>query len=231
MAERKYYWLKLKEDFFDSKRIKKLRRLAGGDTMTIIYLKMQLMSIKTEGVLQYTGLEQSFAEELALDLDESPEDVGLTLNYLLAVGLIETSDKINFLLPYAAECIGSETSGAERVRAFREREKQKALHCNADVTEVKRLCNTDIEKEIDIEKRDREKIKHKYGEYHHVMLTDVDMEKLKAMFPTDLNAKIKALDEYIEETGKTYKNHYLTITRWAKKDESKDAQKKGLREG
>ena len=36
---KKYYWLKLKDDFFNSREIKKLRRIAGGDTYTIIYLK------------------------------------------------------------------------------------------------------------------------------------------------------------------------------------------------
>lgn len=147
MAERRYFWLKLKEDFFDSKRIKKLRKLAGGDTLTIIYLKMQLKSIKTDGVLTYTGLEKSFAEELALDLDENPEDVALLLNYLLSVGLIETSDSINFLLPYAVQSTGSEGVSAERVRNFRQRQ---ALQSNADVTQVKRISN--VEKDIEKEK-------------------------------------------------------------------------------
>ena len=149
MAERRYFWLKLKEDFFESKRIKKLRRMAGGDTLTIIYLKMQLKSIKTDGVLTYTGLESSFAEELALDLDESPDDVLLLLNYLSATGLIETSDNINFFLPYALQSIGSESASAERVRNYRE--KQKSLQCNADVTEMKRIGNGEIEKEIEKE--------------------------------------------------------------------------------
>lgn len=150
MSERRFYWLKLKEDFFESKRVKKLRKLAGGDTLTIIYLKMQLKAIKTDGVLTYIGLERSFAEELALDLDENSEDVGLLLNYLLSVGLIETSDKINFLLPYVIENTGSEGTSTERVRNFRER--QKALQSNADVTQVKRICNVEIEKEIEKEK-------------------------------------------------------------------------------
>jgi predicted phage replisome organizer len=152
MAERRFYWLKLKEDFFDSKRIKKLRRLAGGDTLTIIYLKMQLKSIKTDGVLTYTGLEKSFAEELALDLDENPEDVGLLLNYLLSVGLIETDDKVNFLLPYAVESTGSEGVSAERMRNARA--KQKALpEQSANIVRTK--CEhgyVEIEKEIEIDK-------------------------------------------------------------------------------
>lgn len=157
MAERRFYWLKLKEDFFDSKRIKKLRRLAGGDTLTIIYLKMQLKSIKTDGVLTYTGLEKSFAEELALDLDENPEDVGLLLNYLLSVGLIETNDKVNFLLPYAVESTGSEGVSAERMRNARA--KQKALpEQSANVVRTK--CEhgyVEIEKEIEIDKEKESK--------------------------------------------------------------------------
>ena len=48
---KKYFWLKLKDNFFNQKEIKKLRRIAGGDTYTIIYLKLQLLSIKKEGVI------------------------------------------------------------------------------------------------------------------------------------------------------------------------------------
>ena len=78
------------------------------------------------------------------------------------------------------------------------------------------VSDTDTEKSKDI--------KHKYGEYQHVMLTDANMEKLKEMFPDDLNDRIRALDEYIEETGKSYKNHFITITRWAKKDKNESEQ-------
>ena len=158
MAKR-YYWLKLQSDFFDSKRIKKLRQMAGGDTYTIIYLKMQLLAIKTDGILTYTGLEDNFADELALDLDENPDDVRMTLAFLLRCGLAETSDDVNYLIPYAAINTGSEGVGAERVRKFRE--KQKALQGNADVTQVKRLCNVEkeIEEELDIEEEKKESIK------------------------------------------------------------------------
>lgn len=152
---KRYYWLKLKEDFFQSKRIKKLRNLAGGDTYTIIYLKMQLLSLRTEGVLQWTGLEDNFAAELALDLDEKPEDVEVTLMYLLKTGLAETVDNVSFLLPWVLESTGSENASAQRVREFRERQKVLALQCNTDETSVKRSGNVEIEKDIEIENRDR----------------------------------------------------------------------------
>ena len=148
MGGKRYYWLKLKEDFFTSKRIKKLRKLAGGDTYTIIYLKMQLLSLKTDGILRWSGLEDNFADELALDIDESPENVRVVLQYLLSCGLAETDDNTTFFLPWVAENTGSETAGTQRVRDFRNR--QKALQCNTDETQVKRIGN--VEKEIEKEK-------------------------------------------------------------------------------
>lgn len=155
MSGKRYYWLKLQDGFFNSKRIKKLRKLAGGDTFTIIYLKMQLLAMKTDGFLKWTGLEDDFASELALDLDEDLENVKVTLAYLMSCGLVETSDNISFYLPWAVENTGSETASTQRVREFRARQ---ALQCNTDVTQEKREGN--VEKEIEIEKEsDSEKDK------------------------------------------------------------------------
>lgn len=148
MSDKKYYWLKLQDGFFDSKRIKKLRKLAGGDTYTIIYLKMQLVAMKKGGILEYTGLEKTFAEELALELDEEPENVAVTVNYLLSCGLLEASSKEEYFVPYAVMNTGSESSSTRRVREHRER---KALQCNTDVTPVKQPCNTEIEIELEKE--------------------------------------------------------------------------------
>lgn len=151
---KRYYWLKLQDDFFTSKRIKKLRKIAGGDTYTIIYLKMQLLAMKNNGILEFSGLESTFAEELALDLDEEPDNVQMTVNYLLTTGLMETSDNIRFFVPYAVENTGSEGSSAARVRKHRA---EKALHCNTQVTPMKQICNgekeieKEIEKELDID--------------------------------------------------------------------------------
>ena len=121
--ENRYFWLKLNQDFFDSKRIKKLRRMAGGDTYTIIYLKMQLLALNNDGIITWTGLEENIADELALDLDEAADDIKVTLTYMLHCGLCETSDNVNFFLPYVVQNTGSEGSSAKRMREKREREK------------------------------------------------------------------------------------------------------------
>ena len=167
MAENKrYYWLKLMDDFFASKRIKKLRKLAGGDTYTIIYLKMQLLSLNRGGYLEYTGLEDEFYKEVALDIDEDEANVQVTIQYLLSCGLLQTTDNVEYLMPFVQDNLGSETASTQRSRKSR-KNAQKALQCNNCATERNNLqqnCNVEIEKDIDID-------------------TDIEKENIKESHP------------------------------------------------
>ena len=61
-------------------------------------------------------------------------------------------------------------------------------------------------------------IRHKYGSYKNVLLSDEDMEKLMTEFPHDGVERIERLSEYIASTGKKYKSHLATIRSWARKD-------------
>lgn len=155
---KRYFWLKLKNTFFDQPKIKKLRRLAGGDTYTVIYLKLQLLSIENEGLLEYEGIEETFAEELALKIDEDPENIEVVLRYLTAQGLMEEQDG-DFLLVEAAESIGSEAESTRRSQRSRAKKRQelqqlaeKALQFNTDATQTQRDCDKNATLEIDIEK-------------------------------------------------------------------------------
>lgn len=125
MAQR-YYWLRLQKDFFGSRRIKKMRRLDGGDTNVVIYLKMELLAMQHDGVIEYAGLEDSIAEEIALDIDEDVDAVQRVLDYLLQYGLAEneTDGDGSILLPYVVDNIGSETGDARRKRTERRRPEQ-----------------------------------------------------------------------------------------------------------
>ena len=149
---KRYYWLKLKEDFFEQRVIKKLRKIAGGDTYTIIYLKLQLLAMKNDGKLVFENVEDDFASEMALELDEDVENVKVTLMYLEKNNLIETISNEEYFLPEVLAVTGSETASAIRVREHRE--KKKALQCNnnvitkkQDVIEVKQECSVEKEKE------------------------------------------------------------------------------------
>lgn len=152
---KRYYWLKLQKDFFTQPKIKKLRKIAGGDTYTIIYLKMQLLSLSNGGKLFFDGIEESFSEEIALTIDEDPDNVKVTVQYLLSQGLIEPCSETEFLMTETQSLICSESESAERVRASR---KNKALQCNTNVTECNnnvQKCNTDIDIDIELDNRDR----------------------------------------------------------------------------
>ncbi len=235
MSTKRYYWLKLKDDFFRDIKIKKLRKIAGGDTYTIIYLKMQLLSLQNEGVLTFEGVEDSFADEMALILDEEIENVKVTLMYLLKCGLLQEIDEKSYLLTETIKCIGSEGASAARVRHYRERHalqcNAETLQCNNDVTDVKQIGNGEKEKEKEIEKREKKKekkkagkpapVRHKYGEYNNVLLSDEELEKLKTEFPNDWQIRIEQLSGYCESTGKSYKNYLATIRNWARREKTK----------
>lgn len=148
---KRYYWLKLPEDFFRQKPIKKLRKIAGGDTYTIIYLKMLLIAMREDGKLYFEGVEDDFYEELSLELDEDSENVKVTVLFLIRQGLMELIDETEYLLTECGKMVGSESASAERVRKHRE---QKALQCNIDVTSSNKMVTErreEIEKEKDIE--------------------------------------------------------------------------------
>ena len=64
-------------------------------------------------------------------------------------------------------------------------------------------------------------IKHKYGSYNNVLLSDEEMEKLKKEFP-DYENRIERVSEYCASTGKSYKNYLATIRNWARNDKPKE---------
>lgn len=155
MADKKYYWLKLKEDFFEEKQIKYLRNLPDGDKLVIAYLKMQLKSLRTEGFIKYDSILPSNEEELAMILDEDINIVKLMIGALLKTKAIEILDDGSFYMIAMQDLVGKEGESAERVRKFRERKKQeetKLLQSNSGVTKCNTEIDIDIEKELDIKK-------------------------------------------------------------------------------
>ena len=133
---KKYYWLKLSESFFDDLKIKRLRQLAGGDTLTVIYLKLQLKALRSDGVLRFRGIDNSVFDELALEIDESVDNVQMLISYLMRVGLAEVYGDDKIFLTDVIERTGKEGSSAARMRATRARlameEQAKALEAGME---------------------------------------------------------------------------------------------------
>ena len=142
VKNKRYYWIQLAQDFFKSKEMKLLRKIAGGDTHTIIYLKMMLISLEDGGNIYYDGLADNLAEEIALVIDENVEDIKITLIFLESKGLLTKINDRDYFLEQVPEMVGSETASTRRSRKHRE---LRGLHCNTIAT----TCNGDIDIDID----------------------------------------------------------------------------------
>lgn len=160
---KKYFWLKLKEDFFSKKEIKLLRKVAGGDTHTIIYLKMLLKSLKSDGKLFFEGIADNFVDEIALDIDEEPENVQLTVNYLMAKGLMVEVSKNEADLVSVREMTGSETDAAARMRRLRVGGDRNNVtqQLRSSYTEIEKEIEKETDKELNIESESESELKKK----------------------------------------------------------------------
>lgn len=119
----RYYWIKLKDTFFQDKHIKKLRKLPGGSDCVIAYMKMMLASTKTNGIIALDGIEETPAEEIALMIDESKEVCQMTMAYGLKVGFIQQMDDLSACkLLQVEQLLDSETDDASRKRLQRSEE-------------------------------------------------------------------------------------------------------------
>lgn len=219
-----YYWLKLETDFFNQKEIKKLRRIAGGDTYTIIYLKMALMSLKDDGIIYFDKIEDTIEEELALELDEEVDNVRMLVRYLAGHNMLETNANNDYYMNRVPEMTGTETDSARRTRKHRQRKElpKKTSHCNTDVTS----CDTEKRRE-EIEKS-REEVKH----LDYVLLKPSEYESLIEKYGKSLlDTYILKLDTYLENTPKKregknrYRSHYKTLLTWMA-DEKQQVEKK-----
>ena len=240
MAEKRYLWLKLSDGFFRDKVIKKLRRLAGGDTYTIIYLEMLLLAMNNDNCISFDGVEDDVASEIALELDEDVENVQMALAYFLKNGLVQQLSEQEYELTRCEEMVGSESASARRVR--KHRENVKALQCNGEVTSgnaIETICNTEksredkkreeIEKEIEnIYNNDNnivsedEKLRF-FGKSQVVMLSEKQVEDLlDKLTLQEFDYYIDKLGSFIVEKNAIVKSHYKTILSWVQADRKID---------
>ena len=214
LKNKRYFWIQLTQDFFKSKEMKLLRKIAGGDTHTIIYLKMMLISLEDGGRIYYDGLADNLAEELSLVIDENVEDIKITLIFLESKGLLTKKSDRDYFLEQVPEMVGSETASARRVRKFREN--KLALQCNNEVT--KRNGDIDIGKEIDIDK-DENPIEIIVEEYQSriAMLDGTQFEILKEFVTLDgMEAKVvlKAIGIAADNGKRNFSYIKAILTNW-----------------
>lgn len=219
LKNKRYFWIQLAQDFFKSKEMKLLRKIAGGDTHTIIYLKMMLISLEDGGHIYYDELADNLAEEIALVIDENVEDIKITLIFLESKGLLTRNSDRDYFLEQVPEMVGSETASTRRSRKHRELQK---LHCNTIAT----TCNGEIDKEIDkdIEKdieKDKNPVELIVEEYQSRIapLDGTQFEILKEFITLDgMEAKVvlKAIGLAADNGKRNFSYIKAILTNWKK---------------
>ena len=224
---RKYYYLKLKENFFDSDSIVLLEDMKDGILYSNILLKLYLKSLKNGGKLQLDEHIPYTAQMIATLTRHQIGTVERALEIFRQLGLVEQLDSGAFYMTDIELMIGQSSTEAERKRAARLENKAllpprtKGGHLSDIRPPEKEI---ELEKEIEI-KREIEKGRsaRAYGRYQNVFLTDEEMADLQASFPTVWGQYIEKLSEYMASTGKRYQSHAATIRRWAGEDAKKAA--------
>lgn len=234
---KKYYYLKLKDNFFDNDEMIILESMPDGYIYSNILLKLYLRSLKYQGRLMFNDKIPFNSTMLAQVTRHSVGDVEKSIRIFNDLGLIEVLDNGAIYLADIQNFIGESSTEADRKRGYRQRielEKQALLtggqmsdKCpdkNPPEIEIELEKDIEIEKEIKKEPKKKNTTRHKYGEYKNVLLSDDQLEKLKSEFPNDWEQRIDRVSEYCESTGKTYKNYLATIRNWAKKDKTQPNQ-------
>lgn len=156
-----YYWLKFDKHFFDNLFIKRLlRNFPGGSEMIVIYIRLMLEAIENDCIIDYEGTFDNYAEELALRLETSEEQINMALAYFVKCGVIQVDDGGNTHYPQAKALLGQETNWNRYKKKQAELEKFQLLS-NQVPTEIEiekdKKIDINIDKELELEqdKEDR----------------------------------------------------------------------------
>ena len=227
---RKYYYLKLKENYFDDDSIVLLESMQDGVLYSNILLKLYLKSLKHGGRLQLDEDIPYTAQMIATITRQQIGTVERALQIFLKLGLVEVLDSGTFYMSNIELLIGQSSTEAERKRAARLQNKAlSALRTSGGHLSDIRPPEIEIELEKEIEiKREIEKVRpetghpsHTYGRYQNVFQTDEELADLQVSFPAVWEQYIEKLSEYMASTGKRYQSHAATIRRWAGEDAKK----------
>ncbi len=225
-------WIKIAVDMFDNRKIKQIGSMPEGGSLLLMWVQLLCLAGNVnDGGFIYLTKENPYTDEmLATQFNKPISTVRLALKTFEQFGMIEIINNMIFLSSWekyqSTDRLATiREKDRDRKRRKREAEKllpQNSMECPRTSMDVPRL-DIDIEGDIDIDKNKNKSIskkspRHKHGEYQNVLLSDDDLEKLKAEFPSDWDQRIQRLSEYMASSGKSYKNHLATIRNWARRD-------------
>ena len=224
---RKYYYLKLKESYFDDDSIVLLESMQDGILYSYILLKLYLKSLKHGGRLQLDESIPYTPQMIATITRQQIGTVEQAIKIFLQLGLMEQMPDGAFYMSNIELLIGQSSTEGERKRRARQANRI-ALNPGGQMSaRCPDIRPPEIERELEIEKeRELEKgqtAPAAFGHYRNVILSAGDLSELQSDFPAVWQEYIERLSEYMASTGKTYKSHAATIRRWIADDRRKAA--------
>lgn len=223
-GSRKYYYLKLKENYFDDDSIVLLESMQDGILYSYILLKLYLKSLKNGGKLQLDENIPYTPQMIATLTRQQVGTVECALKIYLQLGLVEVMTDGAYYMSNIELLIGQSSTEGERKKQARmalQAQNKRGGQMGGHLSDIR---PPEIEKEIEIElERELEQGQstHPYGRYQNVVLSEKDLSELQAELPDSWQAYIDRLSEYMASTGKRYQNHAATIRRWATEDRKK----------
>lgn len=230
---KKYYWLKLKRDFFKRHDIRIIEEMPNGKDYILFYLKLLLESIDHEGTLRFSDAIPYNEQMLSVVTNTNIDIVKSAINIFTGLEMMELKDDGTFFMSEVKKMIGSavDNDNANRVRRCREKKKSLALQ---NVTDGITKCNESksIEKEKELEKEleldvavatggNGSNFELQCGTLGRrvVLLTPEQDEALLDKLGFDgYNHYVSKLADFIIEKDAKVANHYATILKWAEQD-------------
>lgn len=172
MADKRYYWLKLKRDFFKRHDIRIIESMPNGKDYILFYLKLLCESVDHDGNLRFSEQIPYNEDMLATITNTNVDIVRNAINIFAQLGMMEILDDGTYFMAEVQKMIGSaaDNDNANRQRRFREKQKELALPNRYEsVTKnnesKSKSKSIELEKEKDIKKRENREIAKKVLEY------------------------------------------------------------------
>lgn len=154
MSEKKFYWLKLKKDFFKRHDIKIIENMENGKDYILFYLKLLCESVDHSGSLRFSDTIPYSEKMLSTITGTNIDIVRSAMKVFTSLEMIEILDDQTIYMREVEKMVGGESDSAERVRRHRALKEAQSLQCNGVVT----ICNTDIDIEKDIDKEQEKEV-------------------------------------------------------------------------
>ena len=230
---RRYYYLKLKEYFFNSEPMMILESMQDGLLYSNLLLKMYLMSLKSGGILLLGDHFPHTPQTIATCTRHQIGTVERGLQIFLKLGLVEILTDGAYYMTDIQLLIGQSSTEGERKKRERSRLKRQNLLpvggvdiCpTTPVDKCPPILERDKEIELDTDREldGEQNAPATFGRYQNVFLSAGELNELQADFPTVWQEYIERLSEYMASTGRTYKSHVATIRHWIADDRRKAA--------